>query len=64
MKIIEDSIGVADDGEEYYVFIDENGGAWIWEQSISEGREIWKKKRQIEDKLSKKLGYEVYIKSF
>ena len=62
MKVIEETIGIADDGEAFWVGITESGEVLLFSASqIAELEEIAKIKEGIEDKLSKKFGYKVYL---
>lgn len=64
MKIIERTKGVADDGEQYHVLIDESGDALPVFPSIQESQRTQKLVRRIENRLSKRLGKEVYLPDF
>ena len=62
MRIIEETIGVADDGEAFWVGITESGEVLLFSASqIAELERIAKAKEGLEDKLSKKFGYKVGI---
>jgi len=62
MKVIEETIGIADDGEAYWVGITDEGSVLLFSANqIAELESIAKVKEGIEDKLSKKFGYKVGI---
>ena len=64
MKFIERTKGVADDGEQYHVLIDESGDALVMFPSIQDNQRFRKLVRSIEKRLSKQFGKEVYLPDF